>query len=94
MKRENDMSSSNRPAEPLMPTEEVCIGKVLHLGGQWRAAIKIDDALVLVARARGEGFYITDDGRLASSFRPDLTLAEQIRDLRARRRPRRITMSR
>ena len=88
------MSNSSRHAEPLMPTEEVSIGKVFHLGGQWRAAIKIDDALVLVAKSRGEGFYITDDGRLASSFRPDLTLAEQIGDIRARRRPRRITMSR
>jgi len=85
------MSNSSRHAVPLMPTEEVTIGKVFHLGGQWRAAIKIDDALVLVAKSRGEGFYITDDRRLASSFKPDLTLAEQIGDIRTRRRPRRIT---
>jgi hypothetical protein len=94
MRGENDMSDSSRHAEPMMPTEEVSIGKVFHLGGQWRAAIKIDDALVLVAKSRGEGFYITDDARLASSFRPDETLAEQIGDLRARRRPRRFTMGR
>jgi hypothetical protein len=79
------MSDSSRQAEPLMPTEEVSIGKVYHLGGQWRAAIRIDDALVLVAKSRGEGFYITDDRRLASSFRPDPDLAEQIEHIRARR---------
>ena len=55
------MSDASRHADPLMPTEEVSIGKVFHLGGQWRAAIRIDDALVLVARSRGEGFYIADD---------------------------------
>ena len=69
------------------------IGKVYHLGGQWRAAIKIDDALVLVAKSRGEGFYLTDDGRLASSVRPDATLAAQIGDIPARR-PRRFPMRR
>ena len=88
------MSNSSCHAEPVIPTEEVCIGKVLHLGGQWRAAIMIDDALVLVAKSRGEGFYITDDRRLASSFRPDLTLSAHIGDVRARRRPRRITTRR
>jgi hypothetical protein len=86
------MSNASRHEDPLMPTEEVSIGKVCHLGGQWRAAIRIDDALVLVARSRGEGFYIADDRRLASSFRPDLTIAAQIGDARARRRPRRLTM--
>ena len=94
VRRENDMSDSSCHAEPLMPTEEVSIGRVFHLGGQWRAAIRIDDGLVLVARSRGEGFYLTDDRRLASSFRPDWSLAEQIGGIRARRRPRRVTTSR
>ena len=88
------MSNASRDEEPQMPTEEVSIGKVYHLGGQWRAAIRIDHALVLVARSRGEGFYIADDRRLASSFRPDLSLAAQIGDARARRRPRRVTTGR
>ena len=88
------MPESSRHEDPLVPTEEVSIGQVYHLGGQWRAAVKIDDALVLVARARGEGFYLTDDGRLASSFRPDVALAAQIGEVRARRRPRRFTMTR
>ena len=88
------MSNASRDEEPQMPTEEVSIGKVYHLGGQWRAAIRIDHALVLVARSRGEGFYIADDRRLASSFRPDLSLAAQIGDAKARRRPRRVTTGR
>jgi hypothetical protein len=87
------MPESSRHEDPLVPTEEVSIGQVYHLGGQWRAAVKIDDALVLVAKARGEGFYLTDDGRLASSFRPDVSLAAQIGQVRARR-PRRFTMTR
>jgi len=87
------MPESSRHEHPLVPTEEVSIGQVYHLGGQWRAAVKIDDALVLVAKARGEGFYLTDDGRLASSFRPDVGLAAQIGQVRARR-PRRFTVTR
>jgi len=88
------MSNPSRHEPPLMPTEEVTIGQVHHLGGTWRAAIRIDDALVLVAKSRGEGFYIACDARLASSFKPDLTLAEEIASRRARRRPQRLTMSR
>ena len=88
------MSNASRHEEPMVHTEEVMIGKVYHLGGQWRAAIKIDDALVLVAKSRGEGFFLTDDRRLAWSFRPDEALAEQIGEIRARRRPRRFAMSR
>jgi len=88
------MSNTSRHEDPLRQTEEVMIGHVWHLGGQWRAAIKIDDALVLVAKSRGEGFYLTDDARLASSFTPDAALAERIGAIRARRRPRRLTVSR
>jgi hypothetical protein len=66
-------------------TEGVKIGSVHHLGGQWRAAIKIDDHLVLVARSRGESFYLARDPQLVASFRPDPTLAEEIRGVRTHR---------
>ena len=92
----NEISDSHegRCDDPLMLTQDVTIGQVYHLGGQWRAAIKIDDDLVLVARSRGEGFYLACDRRLASSFTPDPILADEIRNIRTRRRPRRPTMSR
>ena len=86
-------SHGRRHEDQLRPTPEVTIGQVYHLGGQWRAAIKIDEDLILVARARGEGFYLARDARLVSSFTPDPVLAEEIKQVRTRRRPRRLTMS-
>ena len=89
------MSTTSRHEAPPHAAEGVTIGQVYHLGGQWRAAIKIDDHLVLVARSRGEGFYLARDARLVASFKPDPTLADEIRDVQTRRRPRRrLTMSR
>ena len=75
------------------PAPEAIVGQVHHLGGQWRAAIKIDEDLILVARSRGEGFYLARDARLVASFKPDPVLAEEIKEVRTRRRPRRLTMS-
>ena len=81
-------TSQGRRHEDLMSTEDVAIGQVHHLGGQWRAAVKIDEAVILVAKSRGEGFYLARDRRLASSFMPDPILDQEIRKIRPRRRPR------
>ena len=82
-------TSQASPSEDLlMPTEEVAIGRVHHVGGQLRAAVRIDELLVLVAKSRGEGFYLARDPRLASSFTPDPILAQEIRRVRPRRRRR------